>query len=298
MDTAIATPAPLQRAPSRQVSWAWLGMLPFLLLMFAFLIYPSLTILSGSFRGQEGEFTLDNIAGLFQANILAAYRVSLEVSAITAVVGACMGALLAYAITWGGLHGRVRSGVITFASVAANFGGIPLAFAFITLMGRTGALPVFLRNNLGIDLYGNGFSIYTVQGLMLAYLYFQFPLMVLIMVPAFDGLKREWREAAANLGGSSLDFWRYVGIPILLPSFLGATVLLFGNAFGAYATAEALTGSKVDVITRVISRQIRGDVLYNPGLSYALALGMVVILAISIALYVWLQRITTRWLRQ
>jgi putative spermidine/putrescine transport system permease protein len=156
---------------------------------------------------------------------------------------------------------------------------------------------VFLKRAFGIDLYAGGFSIYTVQGLMLTYLYFQFPLMVLLMVPAFDGLKREWREAAENLGGSSLDFWRYVGFPILLPSFLGATVLLFGNAFGAIATAEALTGSKVDVITRVISRQIRGDVLYNPGLSYAMALGMVVILCVSTTLSVWLQHVTARWLR-
>jgi putative spermidine/putrescine transport system permease protein len=272
-------------------------MVPFLLFIFAFLIYPSLTILINSFRDRSGAFTLDNVAGLFQPSILQAYRVSLEVSALTAVVGACLGALLAYAITWGGLHGRTRSGVITFSSVAANFGGIPLAFAFITLLGRTGAVPVFLKNTFGIDLYSAGFSVYSVPGLMLAYLYFQFPLMVLIMVPAFDGLRREWREAAANLGGSTVDFWRYVGIPILLPSFLGATVLLFGNAFGAYATAEALTGSKVDVVTRVISRQIRGDVLYNPGLSYALALGMVVVLAISITLYVWLQRVTARWLR-
>ncbi|BCX04263.1 MAG: ABC transporter [Candidatus Roseilinea sp.] len=295
MDTTIAAPRTKPAGPP--VSWAWLGTLPFFLFVFAFLLLPSLTIMAGAFRNPNGNFTLDNIAGLFQPLILESYRTSIELSVVTAVVGASLGALLAYAITWGGLSGRIRSGVITFSSVAANFGGIPLAFAFITLLGRTGALPVFLRNVFGIDLYAAGFSIYTVQGLILAYLYFQFPLMLLIMVPAFDGLKREWLEAATNLGGTPFDFWRYVGLPILLPSFLGATVLLFGNAFGAYATAEALTGSKVDVVTRVISRQIRGDVLYNPGLSYALAFGMVVILAISIALYVGLQRVTARWLR-
>lgn len=297
MDTAIATPAPAPAPSPRQMSWVWLGVLPFFLFVLAFLIFPSLTIFTNSFRDRSGAFTLDNIAGLAQPNIIKSYRVSLELSALTAVVGGVMGALLAYTITWGGLQGRFRSGIITFSSVAATFGGIPLAFAFITLLGRTGALPTFLRNTLGIDLYAAGFSIYSVPGLMLTYLYFQFPLMVLIMVPAFDGLKREWREAAANLGGSTLDFWRFVGIPILLPSLLGATVLLFGNAFGAYATAEALTGSKVDVITRVISQQIRGDVLYNPGLSYALALGMVVILAVTVAVYVWLQSKTARWLR-
>jgi putative spermidine/putrescine transport system permease protein len=121
--------------------------------------------------------------------------------------------------------------------------------------------------------------------------------MVLIMTPAFDGLKREWREAAENLGGTTFDFWRRVGVPILFPSFLGATVLLFGNSFAAYATAEALTGSKVDVITRVISMQIRGDVMYNPNLSYAIALGMMVVLAASILVYVVLQQRTAKWLR-
>ncbi len=249
-----------------------------------------------SFRDKQGAFTLENIFAVFTPSILNSYSVSLQISAITAVVGALLGALLAWAITIGGLPRAVRNAMLTFCSVAANFGGIPLAFAFITLLGRTGELTKFLKI-FGLDLYDAGFSIYSVAGLVLAYVYFQFPLMVLIMVPAFEGLKREWREAASNLGGSTLDFWRYVGIPILLPSLLGSTVLLFGNAFGAYATAEALTGSKVEVITRVISRQIRGDVLNNPGLSYAMALGMVVILGVCITLYVWLQQKTTRWLK-
>jgi putative spermidine/putrescine transport system permease protein len=274
-----------------------MGVVPFLLFALAFLLWPSFTIMGNSFRGADGAFTFNNITALFQPLILESYRVSLQLSLITAVLGAAVGTLLAWAISMGGLPRSIRGVVITFCSVAANFGGIPLAFAFITLLGRTGALTKFLRDGLGLDLYADGFSVYSLTGLVLAYLYFQFPLMVLIMVPAFDGLKREWREAAANLGCNAWHYWRHIGVPILLPSLLGSTVLLFGNAFGAYATAEALTGSKVDIITRVISRQIRGDILYNPGLSYALALGMIVILAISIALYVWLQRQTARWLR-
>jgi putative spermidine/putrescine transport system permease protein len=295
MDATLARPRPVEPA-RRQIPLAWIGTLPFFLFALAFLIWPSLTILLSSFRDRTGAFTLDNIAAVFTPNILASYAVSLQISAITAITGAVLGALLAWAITIGGLPRTARNAMLTFCSVAANFGGVPLAFAFITLLGRTGDLTKFLKS-IGVDLYSLGFSIYTVPGLVLAYTYFQFPLMVLIMVPAFEGLKREWREAAANLGGSTIDFWRYVGIPILLPSLLGSTVLLFGNSFGAYATAAALTGSSVDVITLVISRQIRGDVLYNPGLSYALALGMVVILALSITLYVWLQRKTTRWLK-
>jgi putative spermidine/putrescine transport system permease protein len=174
---------------------------------------------------------------------------------------------------------------------------VPLAFAFIATMGRTGLVTALLSSLLGVNIYRSGFSLYTFWGLSLTYMYFQFPLMVLIIAPALDGLKREWREASENLGATTWQYWRYVALPILLPSLLGATVLLFGNAFGAYATAYALTGGSLNLVTIVIGAQIRGDVLHNTGLGYALALGMVVIMALSITGYTWLQRKTARWLR-
>ena len=166
----------------RRANWAWLGTVPFFLFALAFMFLPAWTILSGSFRDPAGSLTLNNLRDLFQERILTAYSVSIQISVITALIGAAVGTLLAYAITWGGLPRSVRSAVITFSSVASNAGGI-LAFAFITLLGRTGALPKFLKT-LGIDLYANGFSIYSVAGLVLTYIYFQFPLMVLIMTPA------------------------------------------------------------------------------------------------------------------
>jgi putative spermidine/putrescine transport system permease protein len=285
------------RPLARTASFAWLGTLPFFLFALMFLGAPIATIINGSLRDADGALTLQFLRDLARPNIVESFRLSAQLSLVTALAGAVLGSLLAYAITWGGLPRWVRSVVITLSSVAANAGGVPLAFAFITLLGRTGALPKFLRAALGFDFYGAGFTVYSLSGLMIAYVYFQFPLMALIMVPAFDGLKREWREAAENLGGTTWDFWRHIGLPILLPTLLGATVLLFGNAFGAYATAEALTGSKVDIVTRIISVQIRGNVLYNPGLSYALALGMVVVLAFTVALYIALQRRTARWLQ-
>src|SRR5581483_5858082 len=119
--------------------------------------------------------------------------------------------------------------------VASNFAGVPLAFAFFSTLGRTGFLTALLRNQFGIDIYSLGFNLYSFLGLALTYLYFQFPLMVLIITPALDGMKREWREAAENLGASSFEYWRRIAIPILLPSFLGTIILLFGNAFGAWA---------------------------------------------------------------
>lgn len=292
--TALASPIAVS---PRRLSWAWVGTVPFFLFAAAFLIVPSFRLLLGSFYTADEGFSFANIRALGTPEIIDSYLLSLRISVITAVTGAIFGALIAYAISWGGLPRGVRNGVLTFSSVAANFGGIPLAFAFITLLGRTGAVPVFIKNWTGVDLYDLGFSVYSLSGLSLAYLYFQFPLMVLIMTPAFEGLKREWREAAANLGASPFEFWRYVGLPILMPSLLGSTVLLFGNAFGAYATAFALTGGTYNLITLKIGQQIRGDVLYNPGLSYSMALGMVVVLGIAISFYVWMQRLAARWIR-
>jgi putative spermidine/putrescine transport system permease protein len=121
--------------------------------------------------------------------------------------------------------------------------------------------------------------------------------MVLIMAPALDGLKREWKEACENLGATDWQYWRYVALPILLPTLLGTTILLFGNAFGAYATAYAFSGSFINLVTIVIGGQIQGDVLFNPGLGNALALGMVIIMGLCMLGYSWMQRRAARWMR-
>jgi len=271
-------------------------LVPFLAFAFFFMILPASTLVVGAFQDSQGGFTLQHILDLRQRFILEAYRNSIQVSVVTAVVGALFGFLLAYAITLGGVPPFVRGMVITFAGVASNFAGVPLAFAFISTLGRTGIITGLFKS-AGLDLYRMGFDLYTFAGLSLTYLYFQFPLMILIMAPALDGLKREWREASENLGASGLQYWRHVAMPILLPSILGTMVLLFGNAFGAYATAYALTGGTLDLVTLMIGTQIRGNVLYDPGLGYALAVGMVVIMAFSIGVYSWLQRRSERWLR-
>lgn len=282
---------------SRRLSLAWLGLLPFFLFAFAFLIAPAASLLIGSFRDSQGALTLQNFVDLSTPSIRNAYWLSIRVSAVTAVVGGAFGFLLAYAVTQAGLPVWVRTGLITFCGVASNFAGVPLAFAFIRVLGRAGVISQFLKNDAGVDIYQLGFNLYSFAGLSLTYLYFQFPLMVLIMAPALDGLKREWREASANLGASVLQYWRLIALPILMPSILGTMILLFGNAFGAYATAFALTGGSLNLVTIQIGAQMRGDVLHNPGLGYALALGMVVIMGGALGLYIWLQRISERWLR-
>ena len=292
-DAPQARPVPR----TKNVLPAWLGLLPFFLFAFAFLVAPAGFLVTGSLQDDAGAFTLKNFQNLARPDIINAYRNSIEVSAITAVGGGLFGFLLAYAAILGGLPRFVRSALVTFSGVASNFAGVPLAFAFIATLGQVGLLTGLLKNLFNLTIYDSGFSLYTKLGLSLTYMYFQFPLMVLIMAPALEGLKREWREASENLGASTAQYWRYVALPILLPSLLGTMILLFGNAFGAHATAFALTGGTINLVTILIGAQIRGDVLHDPGLGYALAMGMVVIMAASIAVYSWLQRRTERWLR-
>jgi putative spermidine/putrescine transport system permease protein len=286
-----------RKEASRRFSWAWLGVVPFFLFAALFMLWPAANLFIGSFLDRQGNFTLDNIIGLSQPFILNAYSLSIQISLVTAITGGVFGFLLAYAVIHGGLPRQARTALMTFCGVASNFAGVPLAFAFISTLGRVGFITVMLRDIFGLNLYNLGFNLYGFWGLSLTYLYFQLPLMVLIISPALDGLKREWREASENLGASRWQYWRYVALPILLPPLLGAIILLFGNSFGAYATAAALASTSLNLATIVIGAQIRGDVLNNPGLGYALALGMVVVMAISISGYTILHRRTERWLR-
>src|SRR5579862_1550564 len=251
--------APVAR-PVRRFGVGWLGMVPFLAFAFLFLIAPTFFLVAGSLQTANGAFTLQNFADLFTPQIITTYENSLEISIVTALIGGVFGFLLAYAVILGGLPGILRSALMTFSGVASNFAGVPLALAFVYTVGRTGLFIVFLKS-LGIDLYDNGFTIYSKIGLEIVYLYFQFPLMVLIIAPAIDGLKKDWREAAENMGASSFQYWRRVALPILMPSLLGSMILLFANAFGAQATAYQLTGGFIDIVTIAISRQMRGDVL-------------------------------------
>ncbi|MDL1945006.1 ABC transporter permease subunit [Chloroflexi bacterium CFX2] len=288
----------MARPPTRKADWAWVGVTPFFLFALVFLFLPSVSIFFRSFQTRAGEFTFDNIVALFTvSDIVNAYKTSLQISLITAAGGTVFGFLLAYAVVLGGLPRGIRTFMTTFSGVASNFAGVPLAFAFIATMGNAGLVTRWIEAIFNISTREMGFSIYNMWGLSVVYMYFQFPLMVLIIAPALDGLRREWREACENLGGSSYHYWRYVAFPILLPSLLGTMILLFGNAFGAYATAYAFSGSFINLVPILIGAQIQGDVLYNPGLGNALALGMIVIMALSMTGYSWMQRRAARWLR-
>ncbi|MCC6470682.1 MAG: ABC transporter permease subunit [Alphaproteobacteria bacterium] len=294
--TASVAPSTPSGSTSR-FSWDWLGVVPFFLFALMFLILPTLYLMVGAFQDNEGHFTLRNLVNLFQPSILAAYWISIEVSAASAIGGAVIGFFLAYAVIAGNLPGWMRPTLMTFSGVASQFAGVPLAFAFLATLGRTGLVTALLIKYLDFNIYSTGFNLLSFWGLAITYLYFQIPLMVLIMAPAIDGLKREWREAAATMGATTWEYWRYVALPVLWPSLLGTTLLLFANAFGAIATAYALTGSLLNIVTILLFAQIRGDVLHDQNLGYALALGMILITAVSNATYLWLRQRSERWLR-
>lgn len=284
------------RPVSRRASFAWLGVVPFFLFSAAFLFLPVAFLVTGSFQATDGSLTVQNYLDLSDPYLVDAFRTSIEISAVTAIGGGIFGLLLAYSVILGGLPDILRSALMTFSGVASNFAGVPLALAFAFTLGNLGLVTRFVFDLTGVRIT-DGFSLGTKLGLEIVYLYFQFPLMVLIIAPALAGLRKDWREAAENLGASPWQYWRFVALPVLMPSILGAIVLLFGNAFGAQATAYQLTGGLLNIVTLVITAQIRGDVLHNPGLGYAVAMGMVVIIGISILFYSMLQRRSERWLR-
>ena len=282
------------RRPAR--SFAWLPVAPFFLYVALFLLIPTVVLVAGAFQTESGRWTLDNVRALFANQYANAYLTSIGISVTTALTGTICGFFVAYAAIKEGAPRWIRALLSTFAGVAANFAGVPLAFAFVATLGTTGFITVFLRDH-GLDLYQGGFTLYSFFGLALVYTYFQLPLMILLISPALDGLRREWTEAAASLGATPLEFWRWVGLPILWPALLGALVLLFGNAFAAYATATALVGSQIGLVPILIGRVTTGDFASNPQMANALSLGMVLIISTAMVAYGALQRRSRRWLR-
>ncbi|MDQ0324169.1 putative spermidine/putrescine transport system permease protein [Rhodopseudomonas julia] len=274
-----------------------IAILPFLAFAIMFLILPTLGLFATAFSDGQGGLTLDNIGALFTPQILRSFSISIRVSFASAALGCLIGLAIALAVIRGRLPPVIRSTLLTFSGVASNFAGIPLAFAFLATLGRVGLVTIILREVFGLDLYRAGFNILSFWGLTLTYLYFQIPLMILIITPAIDGLKREWSEAAETLGASTWQFWRYVGLPVLWPNLLGTLSLLFANAFGAIATAYALTGSSLNIVPILLYAQIRGDVLQNQQLGAALAVGMIAITALANVVYLVVRTRAERWLK-
>jgi putative spermidine/putrescine transport system permease protein len=275
-----------------------LGVLPFTVYVVLGLLLPAAAIAVGAFQDSDtGGFTLSNVKTAATGIYLHGFVTTLGVSVITSIVPGIVGFLVAYAIFTAKRGSVLRRCVITASGVFANFGGVPLAFLFIAALGSTGLVTGWLTD-IGLNPYTHGFDLYTFSGIAVVYMYFQIPLMVLVILPALEGLRPAWREAANNLGAGAWQYWRYVGGPVLLPSFLGCVLLLFGSAFSAYATAEALTSGSVPLTAIQIGSFLNGNVLAGQqNVGKALGLGMIVIIAIVMAAYAVLQRRSAQWLR-
>ncbi len=274
----------------------WLGLTPFALYVLIFLALPASLAVGTGFFSADGAPTLSNLAVLFEARVLQTFGASLWVSAITSLAGAVLGALLCYALVGTRAGGSLRRAIDAAASVLAQFGGVMLAFAFIATIGIQGTLTVLLREQFGIDIFTNGVWLYQLPGLILPYLYFQVPLMVIVFLPAMLGLRREWAEATATLGGGSVSYWVRIAGPILAPSFFGALLLLFANAFSSFATAAALISQGA----QIVPLQIRAALIAETGVDRAnsagaLALGMLIVMLGVMWAYSALQRRAARW---
>jgi putative spermidine/putrescine transport system permease protein len=265
---------------------AWLGTTPFLAYVGIFLLLPTGIVVVNSVRGPTGGLNLSSLKVPFESPDRGYFTGSLQLCLISSVLGAVLGAILAYAIASGNPDGAVRRLYIAVSGVLAQFGGVTLAFAFVVLIGPVGLL-----------IHASWFYSFP-WGIAVIYTYFQVPLMVLVFLPAIDGLKAQWREASDSLGASSWQYWRYVGGPLLAPAFLGAALLLFANALSAFATIVAWENQIAYIVPQQIYLAINSEVgLSNVNQADVLALGMIILVAIIMTGYALLQRRAARWLR-
>ena len=300
MDQSGAGPASSGAGSSRlRRAGTYAALLPFFVYIGAFLLLPTLIVAIGAFQDAEGGATLANLqVTVTQKTFVDAFARSIQLSVVTALAGAILGGLLAWAVAAGNPDGLLRHVVVAASGVLAQFGGVMLAFAFLATFGFNGLVTIFIQDVLGLDVLSGGTWIYGLTGLAVVYTYFQIPLMVIVFLPAIEGLRKEWWDASASLGGSSWAYWRHVGGPILAPSFLGAVLLLFTNAFSAYATAAALVSQGAPIIPLQIRTALSSEVILGQAnVGKALALGMVVVVAIVMALYAVIQRRASKWLR-
>ncbi|MGW3291259.1 ABC transporter permease [Streptomyces sp. NPDC001002] len=273
----------------------WIAVLPLLVFVAVAFGVPAVAMLNGAFTVKDQttgatSYTTANLTDSLQGAYFTALVGSVKLSALSAALGTLLGLPLAQVVVTSRFR-ALREAVLTASGVLANFGGVPLAFAFVATLGNAGVLTTHL------GLKDKGWNLYSFSGLVLVYLYFLIPLMVLTITPALEGLRTQWREAAQNNGATGVQYWRHVALPVLLPSLLGGFVLLFGSAFAAYATAAAMVGSSVPLVTLQIADAISGNVLVGQeNVALALSLDMVLVAGLVMAVYLPLQRRSARWL--
>ncbi|PYB72887.1 ABC transporter permease [Pseudomonas sp. LB-090624] len=261
---------------------ALLCLLPFAVFFVIFQVAPLAWVAINSLQSEAG-WGVANFSKVFASKFyLQALQRSLEISFWSSLFGIIIATLGAYSLRQ--VDSRLRDFVSAFANMTSNFAGVPLAFAFIILLGFNGALTLLLKQ---VGLLED-FSIYSKSGLILVYTYFQIPLGVLLLYPAFDALREDWRESAALLGASHWQFWRHIGLPVLTPALLGTFVILLANALGAYATVYALTTGNFNVLPIRIAGLVAGDISLDPNLASALAMVLVGLMTLVTVVHQWL----------
>jgi putative spermidine/putrescine transport system permease protein len=271
-------------------------MTPFFLYTILGLGIPALAVINLAFRTNSGKLTMSNLSTVSHGIYRIGFYNSIKLALITSIIPGVLGVFLAYAIETS-RSGFLKRLVATASGVLANFGGVNLTFMFIASYGSAGLLTIWL-GVIRLNPYHFGLNLYSYYGVAFVYMYFQIPLMVLVITPALSGLRASWREAAQNMGASSWRYWRHVGVPVLLPSVLGGMLLLFGSAFAAYATAESLTGGIIALSPIQIGNLVNGNVISGQvNVGYAIGFGMLVVLAVTMILYGLVRRRASKWLQ-
>lgn len=283
-----------QNSELRKKLFDYSGLIPFFIFTIIFIGLPTSSVVVNAFRGNSGEWTFENLRVAFGDIYFTSLIGSLQLGFTSALTGSIIGIAISYAVAISGRK-KLQRIVSTASGVFANTGGVPLAFFFIAAIGNYGLVTIFLQR-LGIDIYAGNFTLFGFSGLIIVYLYFQIPLMIIVTYPAIEGIKNEWREAAVNLGASKMMYWRYIGIPILTPAFTGAYLLLFANAFAAYATANVLTSGTLPLLPIQIGSLVNGNVVADQmNVGMAMGLEMIIVVSITMGGYIFLDRKTSKW---
>ncbi|ENY70587.1 ABC transporter permease [Aeromonas diversa] len=285
----IAPPVTVQvvRPARRWLPYIWL--LPFAALFLLFQVAPLVWVLVGSLQTPDGVGFAHYRAIWDSPFYRQSFGNSLKIGLWSSLLGLAIATLGAAALRHS--SERVRRVMLAFVTMTGNFSGVPLAFAFIIVLGVNGALTLLLRQWGVIE----GFNLYSGSGLILIYTYFQIPLALLLLYPAFDALQDDWRDAAALLGASRARYVWHVALPVLTPALLATFIILLANAVGAYASAYALTTGNFNLVTIRIASLVSGDIFLEPNLAAALAVWLMAALTLVTALNQWLIRRAQRF---
>ena len=255
-------------------------MLPFVLLILFYEIVPIVMIVVRSFmpEGAIG-FTVEHYSKIFSERF---YLRAITNSVLVSFGSSLIGLLIAFFGAKAAHSSRLKQKnmFISILNMTSNFAGIPLAFAYIILLGNVGVLVMFGKA-AGIEVLA-GFQLYTIRGLMLTFVYFQVPLATMLLIPAFEALRNEWRESVSLLGGSSFYYYIKIALPIMTPGIFGTLSVLFANALSAYATAYALLLNNFPLLPIRIAEQFSGDVVQHKEFGSALAVIMMTLMVAAI----------------